>query len=275
VSYETYERGPVKLVLADCLEWLPTLEAGSVDAVVTSPPYNQLESLPENGSGLWGKTAGGAGFLRAWKERGYADEIREPEYQRQQNDLFGMIAEVSSDTASLFYNHQIRWRDGECIHPVDWFKPAGWKMRQEIIWDRGGGMMFNARMFCRFDERVLWFVRGDTWVWNQESVGHGTIWRIAREQQQQGKFHPVAFPVEVPTRCILAATNIGGLVLEPYAGSATTAIACIRTGRRFIGCEIERKYFDIACARIDRELDQGRLFDAPEPKEVQRELIPS
>jgi DNA modification methylase len=64
-------------------------------------------------------------------------------------------------------------------------------------------------------------------------------------------------------------------ILDPFTGSGTTAIACIRTGRRFIGCEIERKYFDIACARIDRELDQGRLFDAPAPKEVQRELIPS
>ena len=121
-------------------------------------------------------------------------------------------------------------------------------------------MMFNARMFVRFDERILWFVRGKEWTWNQDSVGHGTIWNIAREQQQQGKEHPVAYPVALPARCISAATLPDHVVLDPFMGSGTTGVACANLGRSFIGIEIEPKYFDIACKRIEAAYAQGRLF---------------
>ena len=250
--------GDATLYLGDCREIVPTLP--KVDAVVTSPPYNQLSRLPSHGSGLWGKSAGGSGFLRAWANSSYPDDVEESQYQLQQNNLFAMIAERCADTASLFYNHQIRWRDGICLHPVQWFAPNGWSLRQEIVWDRGGGMMFNARMFCRFDERVLWFVRGNRWKWNQECVGYGTVWRIAREQQQQGKQHPVAFPIELPARCIGAATDPNDLVLDPFMGGGTTGVACAHIGRKFIGIELEPKYFDIACRRIDDAYRQAPLI---------------
>ena len=250
--------GDATLYLGDSAAVVPLLS--TVDAVVTSPPYNQLGSLPEKGSGLWGKTQGGSGFLRAWAESSYSDSMAEPDYQAWQGALFSAIAEKCSETASLFYNHQLRWRDGECLHPVQWFRPDGWRLRQEIIWNRGGGMMFNARMFVRFDERILWFVRGDKWEWNQEMVGHGTIWNIAREQQQQGKEHPVAYPVALPSRCISAATVAGQTVFDPFMGSGTTGVACAQLGRQFIGAEIDPKYFDIACERIAAAYAQGRLF---------------
>jgi DNA modification methylase len=249
--------GNAMLYLGDCIEILPTLS--KIDAVVTSPPYNQLGELPENGSGLWGKSQGGSGFLRAWAASSYSDSMDEQAYQDWQNALFAAVAGKCNDTASMFYNHQIRWRDGDCLHPVKWFQPDGWRLRQEIIWNRGGGMMFNARMFVRFDERILWFVRGKEWIWNQESVGHGTIWNVAREQQQQGKEHPVAFPVALPARCISSATKPGDTVLDPFMGSGTTGVACMNLGRKFIGIEIERKYFDIACERIDQAQRQVRL----------------
>ena len=250
--------GNATLYLGDCLEILPTLP--EVDGVVTSPPYNQLGSLPEKGTGLWGKSQGGAGFLRAWADSSYFDAVPESEYQERQNSLFAAIADKCKFNASLFYNHQIRWRDGLCLHPIQWFQPKNWNLRQEIIWNRGGGMMFNARMFVRFDERILWFVKGATWIWNQEMVGHGTIWNIAREQQQQGKEHPVAFPVELPARCIAATTDKGNTVLDPFMGSGTTGVACMNLGRKFVGIEIEPKYFDIACRRIEDAQRQQRLF---------------
>lgn len=264
--------GNAELWHGDCREVLPLLP--TIDAVVTSPPYNQLDDLPKKGSGLWGKSDGGSGFLRAWESNGYADKLSEPEYQKWQCDLFAEIASKCSEKASLFYNHQLRWRDGVCLHPVQWFTPDGWRLRSEIIWNRGGGMMFNARMFVRFDERILWFVRGDSWHWNQSMVGHGTIWNIAREQQQQGKEHPVAFPVELPARCIGAATEPGALVLDPFMGSGTTGVACVMHGRAFAGIERERKYFDIACERISRAQAQGTLLP-PEParEQVQEGLL--
>lgn len=109
--------------------------------------------------------------------------------------------------------------------------------------------MLNARMFCRFDERILWMVK-DEWNWNQEAVGWGTIWNVPRQQRQQGKGHPVEFPLEIPSRCIRATTTVDDLVLDHYMGGGTTGVACIQLGRRFIGIEKERKYFDIAVYRI-------------------------
>jgi len=260
--------GECRLILGDCLEVLPTL--GKVDAVVTSPPYNQMSSIGAKPSGLWGDSSGGLGFVNAWLESGYADDMDEDAYQAWQNDLFARIGDVCNPTASLFYNHQLRWRDGECSHPIQWFRPSGWRLRSEIIWDRCGGMMFNARMFVRVDERILWFARSDNHKWNQTSVGLGTIWKIPRAQNKE---HPVAFPTELPFRCIESATDPGDLVLDPFAGSASTGVAAINLGRRFIGIEREPKYFDIACRRIEEAYKQPRLFAEPKPKPKQEALL--
>ena len=116
--------------------------------------------------------------------------------------------------------------------------------------------MMNAKMFCRFDERIIWFVRGDKWKWNQTQVGLGTVWQMPAAKNKE---HPVAFPVEMPTRCILATTDEGDLVLDPYSGSASTGVAAVKNHRRFIGIEREPKYFDIACKRIEDAQRQGKL----------------
>jgi site-specific DNA-methyltransferase (adenine-specific) len=252
--------GDATLYLGDCREVVPALNG--VDAVVTSPPYNQLGSLERAASGMWAQADGGVGFVNNWIKSGYSDTMPEADYQEGQNSLFSAIAGACKRKGSLFYNHQVRWRDGTCVHPIAWFQPGGWVLRQEIIWDRMNGMMFNARMFYRRDERVLWFTRPDGWKWSQESVGLSTIWRVP---PTQNKLHPVAFPVDIPERCIVAATSRGDLVLDPFAGSGTTGIACAKLGRRFIGIEIEPRYFDIACKRITEAQRQGDLLNSIPP----------
>jgi site-specific DNA-methyltransferase (adenine-specific)/modification methylase len=62
------------------------------------------------------------------------------------------------------------------------------------------------------------------------------------------------------------------LVVDPFMGSGTTGVACIRTGRKFIGIEKEEKYFDIAVKRIEAELSRNILFEPP-PAIVQRSLL--
>lgn len=249
-----YEHAGITIYHGDCADIAASLPTASVSLIVTSPPYNQTKSLLGKPSGIWAETRGAAGFLRAWRDRGYSDDVPEAEYVAWQKALFGELASVCTSDASLFYNHQLRWRDGECLHPVQWFTPPLWRMRQEVIWNRGGGMMFNARMFVRFDERIIWFVRGDTWKWNQSAVGMGTIWSIAREQQQQGKLHPVAFPLALPTRCISAASDHGDVVLDPFMGSGTTLVAAKNLGRRAIGIDLEERYCEIAAKRLSQEV---------------------
>lgn len=249
--------GRATLYLGDCHDIVPTL--GDISCVVTSPPYNQLggEKLASKPTGMWAESKFGHTVTGGWCDAGYTDNLTEDEYQRQQLDLFGAIAVVCRDDASLFYNHQLRWRDGECLHPIQWFRPTDWRLRSEVIWARGGGMMLNARMFCRSDERVIWFVRGRKWKWNQDQVGLGTVWQIA---PATNKDHPVAFPTEMPKRCIMATTDPGDIVLDPYSGSASTGVAAVQNGRRYIGIEREEKWFDLACRRIEDDQRQGDFF---------------
>ncbi len=258
----------VELYLGDCREIAPTLSG--IACIVTSPPYNQMEDIAKREpSGLWADKKGGLGFVNSWKANGYSDDLSESEYQSQQNGLFASLAGASTPNASLFYNHQIRWRDGRALHPVQWFQPENWHLRTEVIWDRGGGMMFNARMFCRFDERIIWFTRGGDHVWNQDHVGLGTIWRIAKEQNKE---HPVAFPLELPLRCIGAATLPGDVVCDPYSGSGTTGVAAVQLGRKYIGIDRDPKWFDVARRRISDALARPSFFVNKSPPPVQTTL---
>ena len=79
------------------------------------------------------------------------------------------------------------------------------------------------------------------------------------EEKANVKTHPSQKPVALMKWCIQQLKGSGQTILDPYMGSGTTGIACIRTGRKFIGIEICREYFEIACERIRRELSQGQL----------------
>ena len=68
------------------------------------------------------------------------------------------------------------------------------------------------------------------------------------------------------------ASDIRETILDPFMGSGTTGVACIKLGRKFIGIEIEPKYFDIACRRIEEAWNQPRLFEEPRPKITQEAL---
>lgn len=98
------------------------------------------------------------------------------------------------------------------------------------------------------------------------------VW-IPHTIRGEPSFHPMQKPVDLFQVLLNEWTPAGGLICDPYFGSGTTAVACIRTGRKFIGCEIDPAYFQIACDRIRRELQQGTLFreQAPEPTKRQRE----
>ena len=83
------------------------------------------------------------------------------------------------------------------------------------------------------------------------------------------KFHPTTKPVELMVWCMDWIGN-PDVIIDPFMGSGTTGVACMNLGRRFIGIEIEPKYFDIACRRIDDAQRAGRLFpDEPQPKPEQ------
>ena len=74
--------------------------------------------------------------------------------------------------------------------------------------------------------------------------------------------HPSPKPIQYMTRIVQRVSDTAALVLDPFMGSGTTGIACIRTGRRFIGIEIDPTHYATACRRIDNELQQMPLLEA-------------
>jgi site-specific DNA-methyltransferase (adenine-specific) len=79
------------------------------------------------------------------------------------------------------------------------------------------------------------------------------------ELMTDGAQHPTQKPVRLIAWCINE-IQAGGVVLDPFMGSGTTGVACMNLGRKFIGIELEKKYFDISCERIDQAQRQSRMF---------------
>jgi DNA modification methylase len=84
--------------------------------------------------------------------------------------------------------------------------------------------------------------------------------------------HPTQKPVGVMEWCIGHLPDDCMTILDPFAGSGSTGVACVKLGRRFIGIEREEKYFDIMCRRIDEAYKQPRLFTDDKPKAQQAKL---
>ncbi len=250
-----YSDSHVSIYHGDCLDVLGSLTGADVKCAVTSPPYNTLGArIPSSGSG---KMAGDA-WLAKVSERGYADDMSEAEYAEWQAYVAGAIARCCDPGASFFYNHKIRYRDGAPIHPIDLVRTfTGWRLRQELIWARDGGMALNARMFCPSDERIYWLVLGDAaHVWNQQSATDMTVWKIRQEIGMDG--HPCPFPIGLPSRCIQATTVPNDTVLDPFMGSGTTLRAAKNLGRQAIGIEREERFCELAAKRMSQEvLDFG------------------
>ena len=85
-----------------------------------------------------------------------------------------------------------------------------------------------------------------------------SIFRVDKEHYQF--IHPTQKPVELLQHLINLCSQPNELVFDGFSGSGSTAISCIKTNRRFIGCELDKEYFNLACNRIDAELKQGNLF---------------
>jgi len=97
------------------------------------------------------------------------------------------------------------------------------------------------------------------------------VWNFASNTEMTG--HPTTKPLALIEYLVRLSVRHGGVCLDPFMGSGTTGVACVREGRRFIGIEIDEGYFDIACRRIEAETRQPRL-DLPQPaKPIQEALL--
>lgn len=127
-----------------------------------------------------------------------------------------------------------------------------------LVWDKRDGVCSNDQADC---EMAWTNLKGPARLTRH-------LWNGMLKASEKGEIrvHPTQKPVAVMEWALQQATALGDVVLDPFMGSGTTGVAAVKTGRKFIGVEIEPKYFDIACKRISEALRQPDMFvDRPAP----------
>ena len=213
---------------------------GAVDLVITSPPYNLKNST---GNGM--KDGRGGKWANAALQKGYShhhDCMPHDEYVRWQRRCLTEMMRVIPEHGAIFYNHKWRVQSGLLQDRQDIV--TGYPVRQIIIWKRKGGLNFNAGYFLPTYE-VIYLIAKPQFKLAPKTNAHGNVWEFTQEMANP---HPAAFPVALIDRIIGATT--AEIILDPFMGSGTTAIAAINHNRKFIGIDISPDYCKQADERI-------------------------
>lgn len=222
-----YERDGVRLYLGRCEDLLTTLDRASIDAVIADPPYGMDHDTDTT------RFSGGAQAVSRGKDWG----------SRIEGD-----AEPFDPSPWLDFQRVVLFGSNHFAQRL----PVG----TTLVWIKRNDPAFGTFLS---DAEVAWMKGGHGVYCFREAGGCG----IRASEAFGAAAHPTQKPIGLMRWCISKAkVRPGGLILDPYMGSGTTGVAAVREGRRFIGIECERKYFDVAVRRIDAELAQGRLFPA-------------
>jgi len=207
-------KNKIELHLGDCLEIMPMLEADSVDAVITDPPYGI--DLDKDGCNT-----------------------------RNKNRMIIGDDKPFDPTPFIEYPTVILWGANNY---ADKLPHGGW-----LAWDK---RIYNdmSDLANQSDGELAWTNR------TKRILFYRHLWVGAIRKTENGKhYHPTQKPIILMKWCLKKFTQEGDTILDPFMGSGTTGVACVQTGRNFIGIEIEPKYFEIAEKRIKKAQLQMRF----------------
>lgn len=252
----------------DCLKLLKEIPDQSVDLIITSPPYCMNKAYEDS-----------------------TDDINT--FKNSHNRIFDDLYRVLKNGGSICW--QVGYHvTNSAIIPLDYLiyeiftsKSAELDipliLRNRIIWTFGHGLNSTQRFSGRH-EMILWFTKGNEYEFNLDNVripqrypgkryykgehkgelsgnplgkNPSDVWDIpnVKANHVEKTSHPCQFPVALPQRLIKALTDSDGIVLDPFMGSGTTALAAYIEGRRFIGSELHQEYYNISVNRITKALE--------------------
>lgn len=238
-----------KFHTGDCVAVMKKIPDETVDVVVTSPPYNLKNST---GNGM--KDGRGGKWSNAQLLNGYAshgDNMPHAEYVEWQRSALTEMYRLLKPTGAIFYNHKWRVQGGLLQDRQDIVQ--GFPVRQIIIWRRAGGINFNPGYFLPTYE-VVYLIAKPGFKLAPKANAKGDVWEFNQELKNP---HPAPFPLAFAERCVQSTT--GEIVLDPFMGSGTTALAAVKNGRQFIGIDLSKTYNDMARRRLNSfKRDSGR-----------------
>ena len=146
-----------------------------------------------------------------------------------------------TNNGSLFYNHKIRRYNNKAYFPK-WIFESNANLYQMIIWNRLNCCDMRKDYLYPTTELIFWLINSKPNVYKSNAYFQKEIWDIP---PTKNKNHPASFPIELVENCLLLATKEGDVVLDPYIGSGTTAIACKKNNRHYIGFDISQQYVNM------------------------------
>lgn len=263
----------------DRLELLRQIPAASAKLVVTSPPYNI------------GKK--------------YETRLQFDEYIAGQEETLREAVRILHPNGSLCWQVGNHVDDGE-IYPLDILlypicKKLGLRLRNRIVWHFEHGLHCSRRFSGRH-ETILWFTKEGNYTFNLDPVrvpqkypgkkafkgprigqytcnplgkNPGDVWIIpnVKHNHIEKTVHPCQFPIELVERLVLALTNKGDLVVDPYMGVGSAMCAAVLHSRRAAGSDILDEYVEIARKRVEYAIEHrlprrpiDRPVYVPDPK---------
>jgi len=261
----------VDIQVGDCRQLLAAMDDKSAHCCVTSPPYYELRDYDHNDQiGLESTPAC------------YVDELVKVfrEVRRVLRDdgtlwlnlgdsyYSGNGQPTGSDTRSParnFSRRRKRFLDTpgmglpkKSLLGIPWLvahalQADGWTLRAEIIWHRKTAFVEAGVRDrpTRRHETIFLLSKSRRYFFNADSIAHGTVWEFEHQRGLRG--HNAAYPVELPQRCIEAGSPPGGVVLDPFSGAGSTAVAALRSGRAAVLMEVNSDFAAIARQRISTE----------------------
>jgi DNA modification methylase len=245
-----YQQDGITIYHGDCIEVVSSLQAASVDLLVTDPPYCS------------------GGSLEAQKNTS-AQGLRTKTVQAEDFEWFAADNMSTAGLVSLLRSVLVRsrrvlrpnsgafvfcdWRMVPALAPA--LESSGLRYRNMLVWDKG-----SAGLGCGFKpahEIVLEYSNGVTEYFSRTGQNVLRYRRVSSAVKEHGAQKPAPLIAEI----LSVAAPEGGVVLDPFMGSGSTLIAAQITGRRAIGCELDERNCEIAAKR----LSQGSLFVADTP----------
>ena len=249
-----------KIVSGDCLDILPTFPDGVFDCCITDPPFNMSKT-----KGLGWAFSSHVTMQEQW------DIFSKDEYFQFTSNWIREVLRVLKTNGNLFI-----FGSFHCIFTIGFILQNLYDRRiiSQIVWYKPNAQPnITCRMFTESTEFIIWVVNNESkkaknWTFNYDimkEINSGkqmrNMWEIPitpRSEKKHGK-HPSQKPIAVINRIVLAGSNEGDLILDPFSGSGTTAVVADQLNRKWIMIERDEAYNRIAHMRVEEITN--RLFD--------------
>jgi len=221
----------------DCLEGMKQIDNNSVDLIVTSPPYEDISGAGYNGSKK------DILFFKLYSE--FVDK------------LFNEYYRVLKKTGQIFFNvksktHIKTLKTPHWLEFLESFKQ--FKFKSYIIWKYAGSFDSTSKRF-HLDYEIIYHLSKSDDIYLNEKCGIKdpltSVWYIPHNIKN--RLHPTQMPEAVVERILKVASKERDIIMDNFIGSGTTAEACLRLNRNFIGFEISPEYCKIANKRLEQE----------------------